>query len=437
MLTRTDPASAEPPQTGLTSPTSSVASLVERGDVQALIDRLYHPEPSAPKEYAPDMAPALRALFDDLDQKIGPDGEDRNEVCAGLRSLGERAVPALIEELGTTDSEVGARVVLTLTGIGAPALPALVDVVRDGPEDRVLGAGLTIGEIRTGGVQLSPDMIRTLVTIKMSPPVGSSLTRQQAAAHALGPLHAQGIPDWAGMLKTATALGGTRPAARRPADAGGGTCKRCEGPLKSGDYTCPHCGNTRWGVIVAWAVAALVFLAAGSLWAPRIEGVVGSVVQWGGWILGGLCLLVVANETLNGLRTQKLPVPGSVAAAATGVAPGLGLNEGAMPRLDPAEAEARAWIADKERAPVCDRCNAVVAASSGTVITPDVFRQIVRQGFGPAPEAVANAVMGGLTREQFTRGWTSGLVEGSTTPWLLCQSCALQAKAFTPEGLGR
>lgn len=64
-------------------------------------------------------------------------------------------------------------------------------------------------------------------------------------------------------------------------------------------------------------------------------------------------------------------------------------------------------------------------------------RQIVRQGFGPSPEAVAHAVMKGHTREQFTRGWRSELVEGSTTPWLLCQSCALQAKAFMPGGLGR
>ena len=437
MLTRPDPSSAEPTQAELMPPRPSVASLVERGDVHGLIDRLYHPEPSAAKEYAPDMAPALRALFDNLDQKIGPDGEDRNEVCAGLRSLGERAVPALIEELGTTDSEVGARVVLTLSGIGAPALPALVDVVRDGPEDRVLRAGVTIGEMRTGGVQLSSDMVRTLVTIKMSPPVGLSLTRQQAAAHALGPLHDQSIPDWAGMLKAATAMGGTRPAARGPAETEGGTCKRCAGPLKSGDYTCPHCGDTRWGVLVAWAVTAIVFLAAAILWAPQIEGAGGSVVQWGGWIVGGLCLLVVAYGTLLGLRTPKRPLPGSVVAAATGVVPGLDSRAGVLPKPDPAEAEARAWIAEKERAPVCDRCNAVVAPSAGTVITPDAFRQIVRQGFGPSPEAVAHAVITGLTREQFTRGWTSELVERSMTPWLLCQSCALQAKAFTPGGPGR
>lgn len=451
------PSPAEAAPTRVTPARPSVASLVERGDVPGLIDRLYHPERSAPEDYAPDTAPGLRTLLESLDQKIGPYGKARNEASAGLRALGERAVPSLVDELGTKDGEVGACVSLTLSGIGSPALPALVEAIRSGPEDGVIPAGVTIGEIQKGGVQLPPDLVRTLVTIKMSPPVGFSLTRQQAAAHALGPLDAQSIPDWVGLLEKATLSASARPAKPVPATQKTEHCKRCGGPVKSGDYTCPQCGNSRWGAIVVWAIASLVCLGAAVLWAPRIAGEWGTVVLWGGWIVGLLCLLVAVNGAVTGLRTPRRPLPESVPAGVTDAAPGsaagavpsaagrpptqqapaTAVRAGAVSQPDPLEQEARAWIAEKERAMVCDRCNAPITPPSGVVITPDVFRLIVRQGFGPSPEAVMHAVMKGVTEEQFTRGWRNDLVERSTTPWLLCPSCALQGKAFMPGGLGR
>jgi hypothetical protein len=81
---------------------------------------------------------------------------------------------------------------------------------------------------------------------------------------------------------------------------------------------------------------------------------------------------------------------------------------------------------------LCDRCNAPITPPAGTVFTPDVFRQIVRRGFGPSFEAMITPVMMG-TEEQYVRGWKSDLVERSTTPWLLCPSCAAQAREFLIE----
>ncbi len=64
----------------------------------------------------------------------------------------------------------------------------------------------------------------------------------------------------------------------------------------------------------------------------------------------------------------------------------------------------------------CDRCNAPITPRAGTVFTPDVFRQVVRRGFGPSREAIMHAVMMGATEEQFVCGWNSNLVERSITP---------------------
>ena len=299
---------AEAPQVEDTSARPSVASLVELADVAGLIDRLYHPVPSAPKEYPPDMAPGLRELMGSLDEKIDPFHEDREETCGGLRALGAQVIPALIDELGTKDGEVGAYVSQALSGIGAPALPALVETVRSGPAEGVLSAGVTIAEIRERGVELPPDLVRTLVTIKMSPPVDETLRRQQAASHALGPLDAHSISDRVGLPEKAVALQApARPAQPAPATQGTEPCKRCGGPVKSGDFTCPQCGNTRWGVLAIWAIVSVVCLGAAILWAPLIAGAWGTVVQWGGWIVGLVCLLVAVVGAVTGLRAPKRP----------------------------------------------------------------------------------------------------------------------------------
>ena len=82
---------------------------------------------------------------------------------------------------------------------------------------------------------------------------------------------------------------------------------------------------------------------------------------------------------------------------------------------------------------VCDVCNAPVTPPAGTVFTPDAFRQIVLRGFGPSPEAIRHAVAKGATEEQYVHGWRTDLVETSTTPWLLCPSCAARAQPFSVD----
>lgn len=69
------------------------------------------------------------------------------------------------------------------------------------------------------------------------------------------------------------------------------------------------------------------------------------------------------------------------------------------------------------------------------MFTPDVFRDIVRGGFGPSQAAITHALMTGETERQFVQGWKTNLVETSTTPWLLCPSCATRAKGFMPVGV--
>lgn len=86
---------------------------------------------------------------------------------------------------------------------------------------------------------------------------------------------------------------------------------------------------------------------------------------------------------------------------------------------------------------VCDICNAPVTPLVATAFTPDEFRQIVRQGFGPSLAALMYAKLMGIDEEQFVRGWKNDIVERSTTPWLLCPSCAERARAFLPVGLVR
>jgi hypothetical protein len=89
----------------------------------------------------------------------------------------------------------------------------------------------------------------------------------------------------------------------------------------------------------------------------------------------------------------------------------------------------------RETAAICDICNASVTPAAGTVFTAEVFRDIVRAGFGPSQEAIAHAVMTGATEDQFVQGWKDDLVETSATPWLLCPACLARAEGFMPVGV--
>jgi hypothetical protein len=134
----------------------SVKTLVGRGDVHALIEK--------------------------LDQK------DMGEAWIGLQVLRERAVPALVAELGTAKGDVACAI---LADIGAPALPALVAIICGGPDDRAISAGTAVATMRGKGVRVPDDVAAQLEAVwngGSEVPVGCRV----AAGAALGKLSVPG-----------------------------------------------------------------------------------------------------------------------------------------------------------------------------------------------------------------------------------------------------
>ncbi len=135
----------------------SVKSLVERGDVRGLIAK--------------------------LDQK------DWADASLGLQVLGERAVPALIELLGTPQEGTA---IVVLVNIGAPALPALAEVIRHGPDGRLAAASTAINSIGQKGLGLPVSVVATLEAVKTGGPE-VDLGRRTMAAAALGQTDLQSL----------------------------------------------------------------------------------------------------------------------------------------------------------------------------------------------------------------------------------------------------
>jgi hypothetical protein len=64
---------------------------------------------------------------------------------------------------------------------------------------------------------------------------------------------------------------------------------------------------------------------------------------------------------------------------------------------------------------VCNIYSTDTNILAGAVFSPEVFRQIVRRGYGSSREALRYAIMIGATKEQYLREWKSNLVEQSMT----------------------
>ena len=72
----------------------------------------------------------------------------------------------------------------------------------------------------------------------------------------------------------------------------------------------------------------------------------------------------------------------------------------------------------------CDVCGAVASRAKNPVYLADEFRQLVANGFGPAPATIARwAAEQGVTEAAALAGW-QGKVAKTSSEWLLCASCA-------------
>ena len=83
----------------------------------------------------------------------------------------------------------------------------------------------------------------------------------------------------------------------------------------------------------------------------------------------------------------------------------------------------------------CDTCNAETTWEVGTAYTADEFRRLVSMGYvsdGPAIKMYSMI----MSREEAIAMWKNGLVAQSSTPWLLCPSCAKKAGRCLPRTAG-
>jgi WD40 repeat protein len=81
----------------------------------------------------------------------------------------------------------------------------------------------------------------------------------------------------------------------------------------------------------------------------------------------------------------------------------------------------------------CDVCGAVASRAKNPVYLADEFRQLVANGFGPAPATVARwAAEQGVTEAAALAEWR-GKVAQTASDWLLCPSCAERTASYRKE----
>lgn len=81
----------------------------------------------------------------------------------------------------------------------------------------------------------------------------------------------------------------------------------------------------------------------------------------------------------------------------------------------------------------CDVCNGDTSWEEGTTYSAGEFRRLVSKGFEPDGSSIALMTAFGMSRQQAISQWKTGLVQGSTTDWLLCRSCATRATTYSPK----
>jgi hypothetical protein len=76
---------------------------------------------------------------------------------------------------------------------------------------------------------------------------------------------------------------------------------------------------------------------------------------------------------------------------------------------------------------ICDVCNAPVTEDKVIRVSPERFRELMRQGFGIHETNTAMLTDAGMSREQAVAALTAQY-SASQSFWMLCPECSVQAK---------
>ena len=76
---------------------------------------------------------------------------------------------------------------------------------------------------------------------------------------------------------------------------------------------------------------------------------------------------------------------------------------------------------------ICDVCNAPVAEDKVIRVSPDRFRQLMKQGFGIHETNIAMLADTGMSREDAVAALTAQY-SVSQSFWMLCPECSEEAK---------
>lgn len=78
---------------------------------------------------------------------------------------------------------------------------------------------------------------------------------------------------------------------------------------------------------------------------------------------------------------------------------------------------------------ICDVCNAQTTKEQGVLISPERFRQLLRQGFGIDETNIQMLTDAGMPRDVAITALTQ-YYSDSRSFWLLCANCAAQAEKY-------
>jgi hypothetical protein len=78
---------------------------------------------------------------------------------------------------------------------------------------------------------------------------------------------------------------------------------------------------------------------------------------------------------------------------------------------------------------ICDVCNTVIDPAEGKAISAEVFKGLMSNGFGIDNANIEMLTSSGMSRDEAIKS-LSQMYATSTSDWLLCPKCALEAKAI-------
>ena len=82
---------------------------------------------------------------------------------------------------------------------------------------------------------------------------------------------------------------------------------------------------------------------------------------------------------------------------------------------------------------ICDVCNVVTDPGDGKAIAAEVFKDLMSHGFGIDKRNIEMFTSSGMSRDEAIKSLCQ-MYSTSTSDWLLCPKCALEAKAIMQKG---